>query len=403
MPRLHVAAPSRAYDVVVECGALDGLAAELTALGTQGKVVVCSDANVAPLYLERLSAGLTEDGFDASHLVIPAGEAQKTLARVEEVYGVLYERGVARGDTLVALGGGVVGDLFGYAAATYLRGLRLVQAPTTLLAQVDAAVGGKTGVDFRAGKNHVGAFYQPWLVVADLDTLGTLPERELRGGSAEVAKYGLLAGGGLLDEIEAAAGVAAAPRPAPAGTSGTARAGASGTPAGTSGTSAGASGTSAAPGGLAADRVSEALVAGCLAEKIAVVEADEREETGRRAVLNLGHTIGHAVEAEGGFARFTHGEAVALGLHAALRLSVVLCGLTEGEATRGAALLDALGLPRRAPGLDPGAVVDLVRRDKKSGPEGVEYVLLEALGRPRTGVHVPPVLEREVVAWLTAG
>jgi len=402
MPRLHVAAPSRAYDVVVERGALDGLAAELTALGTRGQVVVCSDANVAPLYLERLSAGLTEAGFTTSHLVIPPGEAQKTLARVEEVYGVLYERGVARADTLVALGGGVVGDLFGYAAATYLRGLRLVQAPTTLLAQVDAAVGGKTGVDFRAGKNHVGAFYQPWLVVADPATLRTLPERELRGGSAEVAKYGLLAGGGLLDEIEAAAGAATASRPALAG--------ASGTPAGTSDTLSGArrtpegtSGTSPASGGLAADRMSEALVAGCLAEKIAVVEADEREETGRRAVLNLGHTIGHAVEAAGGFARFTHGEAVALGLRAALRLSVTLCGLTEGEAARGAALLDALGLPLRASGLDAGAVVDLVRRDKKSGPEGVEYVLLEALGRPRTGVHVPPVLEREVVAWLTAG
>jgi len=389
MPRLHVAAPSRSYDVAVERGALGGLGAELAALGTPGKVVVCSDANVAPLYLERLSAGLSVAGFTTSHLVIPAGEAQKTLARVEEVYGVLYERGVVRGDTLVALGGGVVGDLFGYVAATYLRGLRLVQAPTTLLAQVDAAVGGKTGVDFRAGKNHVGAFYQPWLVVADPDTLRTLPERELRGGSAEVAKYGLLAGAALLEEIEAAAGVAGAPGPAPTGTSAT-------SPTGTSG-------TSPAPGGLAADRVSEALVAGCVAEKIAVVEADEREETGRRAVLNLGHTIGHAVEAAGGFASFTHGEAVALGLRAALRLSVALCGLTEAEATRGAALLDALGLPRRAAGLDAGAVVDLVRRDKKSGPKGVEYVLLEALGRPRTGVQVPPVLEREVVAWLTAG
>jgi 3-dehydroquinate synthase len=397
MPRLRVAAPSRAYDVVVERGALGRLGAELVALGTRGKVVVCSDANVAPLYLEPVNAGLSEAGFTTSHLVIPAGEAQKTLARVEEVYGVLYERGVARGDTLVALGGGVVGDLFGFAAATYLRGLRLVQAPTTLLAQVDAAVGGKTGVDFRAGKNHVGAFYQPRLVVADPDTLRTLPERELRGGSAEVAKYGLLAGGGLLEAIEAAAGVAGASGPALAGASGA-------SPAGTHGASPkGASGTAQAPEGLAGERVSEGLVAGCVAEKIAVVEADEREETGRRVALNLGHTIGHAVEAAGGFARFTHGEAVAVGLHAALRLSVATCGLAEAEATRGAALLDALGLPRRASGLDAGAVVDLVRRDKKSGPSGVEYVLLEALGRPRTGVHVPPVLEREVVAWLTAG
>ena len=374
--RLHVPAPSRAYDVVVGRGALESLGEELAALWPAGKVVVCSDANVAPLYLERVSAALRAAGLATSQLVIPAGEMQKTLARVEEVYGVLYERGVVRGDTVVALGGGVVGDLFGFVAATYLRGLRLVQAPTTLLAQVDAAVGGKTGVDFRAGKNHVGAFYQPWLVVADPDTLRTLPGRELRSGSAEVAKYGLLAGGALLDEIERAVGLTA------------------GGPGAGSGVPGGS--------GLTAARTGEELIAGCLAQKIAAVAADEREETGARAVLNLGHTVGHAIEATGGFSRFTHGEAVALGLRAALRLSVVLCGLSEDEARRGAALLDALGLPARATGLDAGAVVDLVRRDKKAGPEGVAYVLLEALGRPRTGVHVPPVLEREVVTWLTA-
>ncbi len=385
--RLHVPAPSRAYEVVVGHGSLDALGEELVALGPAGRVVVCSDANVAPLYLERVSAGLRAVGHETSHVVIPAGEAQKTLARVEEVYGVLYERGVARGDTLVALGGGVVGDLFGFVAATYLRGLRLVQAPTTLLAQVDAAVGGKTGVDFRAGKNHVGAFYQPWLVVADPDTLRTLPERELRGGSAEVAKYGLLAGGELLDELERAVGL-------PVGRS---RAG----DVPEHGRGGGDATPRPAKARLAAELAGEELVAGCLAQKIAVVAADEREETGARAVLNLGHTVGHAIEAAGGFARFTHGEAVALGLRAALRLSVLLCGLAEDEARRGAAVLDALGLPDRAEGLDAGTVVDLVRRDKKAGPAGVAYVLLEALGRPRTGVHVPPVLEREVVTWLT--
>jgi len=419
MRRLRVAAPSRAYDVLVARGGLEALGAELRSLGLTGRVVVGSDANVAPLYLERVSEGLRDAGLDASHVVVPAGEAQKTLTRVEEVYGVLYERGIVRGDCLVALGGGVVGDLFGFVAATYLRGLRLTQAPTTLLAQVDAAVGGKTGVDFRAGKNHVGAFYQPWLVVADPDTLRTLPGRELRSGWAEVAKYGLLAGGELLEEIEGvvrrgeettAAGRGEETTAAGRG-EGTTAAGRLGDMSATrrdeKTAAAGRPDQTAAVrppgGGPNANWVSEALVAGCLAQKTAVVAADEREETGARAVLNLGHTVGHAVEAAGGFTRFTHGEAVALGLRAALRLSVVLCGLPETEATRGAALLDALGLPARASGLDPAAVVDLVRRDKKAGPEGVAYVLLEALGRPRTGVYVPPVLEREVVTWLTAG
>ena len=392
MRRLHVAPPSRAYDVIVGHGALEALGAELAALSpagagpavsrAAGQVVVCSDGNVAPFYLERVSAGLGEAGFAVSHVVIPPGEPEKTLARVEEIYGVLYERGVRRGETLVALGGGVVGDLFGYVAATYQRGLRLVQAPTTLLAQVDAGVGGKTGVDFRSGKNHIGAFYQPWLVVADPDTLDTLPARELRSGAAEVAKYGLIAGGGLLDEIEAAAGRHEDVEAAQHG----------GEPS---------IGRSAHRPG--ACRFGEALIAGCLAEKIAVVEVDEREESGRRAVLNLGHTVGHAVEAAGDFKRFTHGEAVALGLRAALRLSVALCGLGQDEADRGAALLDALDLPRRATGVDPATVVALIRRDKKAGPDGVPYVLLEALGRPRTGVHVPAGLEAEVVAWLTAG
>jgi 3-dehydroquinate synthase len=362
MQRLRVAPPSRAYDVLVGRGALDELGAAVAALGTSGQVVVCSDGHVAPLYLERVGAGLRAAGFEISHIVIPPGEGQKTLARVEEAYGVLYERGIGRGDTVVALGGGVVGDLFGYVAATYQRGLRLVQAPTTLLAQVDAGVGGKTGVDFRAGKNHVGAFYQPWLVVVDPDVLRTLPVRELRSGAAEVVKYGLMAGGRLLDEVEAAA----------------------------------------QNGALDAERFDEALIAGCLEEKIAVVEDDEREETGNRAVLNLGHTVGHAVEAAGGFSRFTHGEAVALGLRAALRLSVELCGLPQSEADRGAALLDALGLPAHAAGLDPEEVAGLIRRDKKAGPEGVAYVLLEGLGRPRTGLRVPSDLEREVVAWLTS-
>jgi 3-dehydroquinate synthase len=289
-----------------------------------------------------------------------SSDLQKSLARVEELYGVLYDRGVRRSDTLVALGGGVIGDLVGYVAATYQRGVHFVQVPTTLLAQVDAAIGGKVAVDFRAGKNYVGTFYQPNLVLADLATLASLPLREVRSGAAEVAKYALLGGGALLERTERLAR-----RP------------------------------------LVSGRISQELVGTCIRRKLIVVEADEREETGARAVLNLGHTIGHAVEAATEFSRYSHGEAVALGLRAALRLSQELCGLPADEAARGQALLDELGLPDRADAVSGDEICAQTRRDKKAGSDGVGYVLLEALGRPRFGVAVPAELMRDVVGWLT--
>jgi 3-dehydroquinate synthase len=200
---LQAIAGTERYEVLVGDGVLTGLGSRWRDRVGGGRVVVVSDANVAPLYLERCSGSLRAAGLEVSHVVIPAGESQKTLARAEELYGVLYDRHIGRQDSLVALGGGVIGDLTGFVAATYLRGLRYVQAPTTLLAQVDAALGGKVGVDFRAGKNHVGAFYQPGMVIADLATLATLPAADLRSGLAEVAKYALLAGGDLCTAIEA--------------------------------------------------------------------------------------------------------------------------------------------------------------------------------------------------------
>jgi 3-dehydroquinate synthase len=243
-------------------------------------------------------------------------------------------------------------------AATYQRGLGFVQVPTTLLAQVDASVGGKVAVDFRAGKNYVGTFYQPSLVLADLDTLGTLPPRELRSGAAEVAKHGLLAGG---DVLRRAQRLAQAP--------------------------------------LSAGAVTQELVAGSIAYKAGVVESDERE-AGQRAVLNLGHTIGHAIEAATGFRRWSHGEAVALGLRAALRLSGELCGLPAADERAGQELLDGLGLPARLTGVSAQDVCALVPRDKKAGPDGVGYVLLRRLGSPLIGVRVPATRELEVVEWL---
>jgi 3-dehydroquinate synthase len=359
MRRIRARIPSRDYEVLVGRACLAGLGEAVTRRCQAGRVVVCCDENVAPLYLEQARTSLRAAGHDVSHIVIPAGESQKSLQRAEELYGVFYDRGVRRGDIVVALGGGVIGDLAGFAAATFQRGVRLVQVPTTLLAQVDAAVGGKVAVDFRAGKNYVGTFYQPWLVYIDLAALETLPVRELRSGAAEVAKYGLLGGAGLLERVERLA-----------------------------------------RGPLTATRVSQELVAGCIEAKVSVVAADEREETGARAVLNLGHTIGHAVEAATEFSRYTHGEAVGLGLRASLWLSRRLGGLDACDEARGEALLDDLGLPRRIDAASAEAVCELTHRDKKAGRDGVGYVLLDALGDPHVDVRVSLELEREVVEWL---
>jgi len=361
MKIVHAAVASREYDVLVGRDCLGELGGALWSRAPGGQVVVCCDEHVAPLYLEQVRAGLLTAGYTVSHVVVPAGERQKSLARAEELYGVLYDRGVRRSDTMLALGGGVIGDLAGHVAATFQRGVRLAQVPTTLLAQVDAAIGGKVAVDFRAGKNYVGTFYQPWLVFADLKTLDTLPERELRSGAAEVAKYALLCGGEMLERVERLAVTA-----------------------------------------LAAGRVSQELVTGCVRCKLVVVAEDEREETGRRAVLNLGHTVGHAIEAATGFSRFSHGEAVALGLRAVLWLSRRLCGLPAAQETRGLALLDGLGLPSKLKGVAADDIAALTRRDKKAGGDGVGYVLLDALGAPRPDVRVPPELELEVSRWLTA-
>lgn len=351
----------RSYPVRIGRGVLGDVGGTVRECCGDGQVVVICDENVAPLYLERARESLRTAGLAASEVVIPAGERQKSLARAEELYGVLYDRGVRRRDTLVALGGGVVGDLVGHVAATYQRGVRLIQAPTTLLAQVDASVGGKVAVDFRGGKNYVGTFYQPRAVVADLEALGTLAGPDLRSGAAEVAKYALLAGGEILTAVE-----------------------------------------DLARAGLRADAVRVELVAACVRYKIEVVARDEREETGARAVLNLGHTIGHAVEAATGFARYSHGEAVGLGLRAALRLSERLCGLGRGDVERAQALLDGLGAPARLEDAAPADILALIGRDKKAAEGGVGYVLLSELGTPVAGVHVPEEPEREVVEWLAA-
>jgi shikimate kinase/3-dehydroquinate synthase len=297
----------------------------------RGRRFVVTDENVGRLYGDAV-------GPNAGPLTIPPGEGSKTISQADAVWRELARAGATRADLVVALGGGVVGDLAGFCAATYQRGVRYVQVPTTLVAQVDSAYGGKTGVDLPEAKNYVGAYHQPSAVITDIQTLGTLPQAELASGYAEVVKTALIAGAWLWEQVSAGA-----------------------------------------------DPSSTEVVSACALTKLRIVGRDERDE-GLRQVLNLGHTVGHAIESATGYRRYRHGEAVALGLLAALRLS----GQEEllGQVRE---LLRERGLPSSLDGVDPDAVVALTARDKKRrGEHGVPFVLLDGPGRPRAGCAVSP-------------
>ena len=274
--------------------------------------------------------------------VLPDGEEHKTLATLERLHGWLLEREFGRDGALLAVGGGVVGDLTGFAAATYMRGIGLVQAPTTLLAQVDAAVGGKTGVNHPLGKNMIGAFWQPRAVLIDPEVLASLPARQLRAGLAEVIKYGLLGDADFFAWLEAHAEAVLALEPA---------------------------------------ALAHAIETAC-ACKARIVAADARERSGARALLNLGHTFAHAIETEQGYTQWLHGEAVACGLALAAELSARLGWLPAADAARVAALLERAGLPTRLPAeLAPERLRAHMRRDKKNEGGATRLVLLRALGR----------------------
>jgi shikimate kinase/3-dehydroquinate synthase len=301
-----------------------------------GRRFLVSDGRVAQFYGDAL------EPLDGRVMIMP-GEQSKTIAHAEIVWTELARAGMTRADVLVALGGGVVGDLAGFCAATYQRGVRYVQVPTTLVAQVDSAYGGKTGVDLPEAKNYVGAYHQPTAVIADTATLVSLPPEELAAGYAEVVKTALIAGGELWERVRAGA----------------------------------------APS-------DPELISSCVLTKLRIVAQDERDG-GIRQVLNLGHTVGHAIEASTGYARYRHGEAVGLGLLAALRLAGQP-DLREEVAS----LLHARGLPTTLDGADPDAVVMATARDKKRLGEGpVPFVLLSAPGDPRPGCVVEP---RELIA-----
>ncbi|MET0624354.1 MAG: 3-dehydroquinate synthase [Pyrinomonadaceae bacterium] len=364
----------RGYRVEIGAGALARLGEVARAgVGREArKVALVSNPRVFDLYGARAVGSLRGAGFEVAHWLMPEGERFKTLRTAERALGFFSEFGIERSDGVVALGGGVVGDLAGFAAALYLRGVRFVQAPTTLLSQIDSSVGGKTGVNTSAGKNLVGAFHQPSAVVVDTDTLSTLPRRELTAGWCEAVKQGAVGDRRLFERTKKfLAEEAAAGRNLRGG-------------AGVLGTDAGR-----------AEELARIIAAQC-AFKARVVAGDEREEVARddarsRKVLNFGHTVGHALEALTNYRRFRHGEAVGYGCLAAGEISarLGLLGRSELESLRGAVAL-AGALPY-AEDLDAETIRRALRKDKKAVGGSVRWVLLESLGRARVvdGREVP--------------
>jgi 3-dehydroquinate synthase len=354
----------RSYRIVVGRGLL-ARAGELSApLLTQRRVFIVTDANVASHHLPAVVQSFERSGTRVEHIVLPAGESTKSFSQLESLIDTMLAAKVERGTMVVALGGGVIGDLAGFAAAITLRGLDFIQMPTTLLAQVDSSVGGKTAVDTARGKNLIGAFHQPRLVLADTDALATLPRREIMAGYAEVVKYGLLGDADFFRWLEINA-VAA---------------------------------LSGADGGHA--RLAEAVVRSCKA-KAAIVAEDERETTGRRALLNLGHTFAHAFETELGYGdTLLHGEAVAIGLVLAFQLSARLGHCSAADVAVIKAHFEKVGLTWRAPRLGPrgaisaDALIAHMSGDKKVKDGTPTFVLARGIGRAFLCREVPrPALE----------
>ncbi len=352
----------RTYPVLVGAGLLAEVGRECARLGLGRKVAVVSQASVAALaggVLESLGAA----GFSPVRVEVPEGEAAKSLEQAAALWDAFVGHGLDRGSAVVAVGGGVVGDLAGFAAAGYMRGIASVQVPTTLLAQVDASVGGKVAVNHPRAKNLIGAFHQPRLVLVDPATLTTLPEREYRSGLAEVVKTGAALNAELFTTLETS--VAALRRRDPA--------------------------------------LLEAVIAACCGEKATIVEQDEREESGLRMVLNYGHTVGHALETLGGYQTWRHGEAVAVGIAVAARLAARLRLTDARTAERQGAVLTALGLPTRFDAPAPREVWDALRRDKKARDGRVPFVLLKALGRADVCFDVQSEVVLEVLEEVHRG
>ncbi len=353
-----VALAERAYDIVIGRGLIASLGARIKALRLGAKVAIVTDKTVATHHLAAAEAALKSASIESAAIVVPPGEGSKNYASFETVCEAIIAARVERGDLIVALGGGVIGDLAGYAAASVRRGLDFVQVPTSLLAQVDSSVGGKTGINSRHGKNLVGAFHQPILVIADTALLDTLPKREFRAGYAEVAKYGLLGDTAFFTWLES-------------------------------------NWRDIFAGGAAR----EYAIAVCCRGKAGIVARDERE-TGERALLNLGHTFGHALEAGAGFSqRLLHGEAVALGTALAFEFSARKGLIATADTARASAHLAAVGLPTHLKDIPGGvlgvdALMDLIAQDKKVKRGKLSLILVRGIGQAFIENNVDPAQVR---------
>jgi 3-dehydroquinate synthase len=349
---------NRSYDIKIGTGLLARVGRECARLRLSRRCAIISDRNVAPRYGKAAQAALARAGFTASLVTIPAGETAKSLKVLESCYNQLAALRLERKSFIVALGGGVVGDLTGFVAATYLRGLSFVQVPTTLLAQVDSSVGGKVGLNLRAGKNLVGAFYQPRLVLCDLPTLASLPAREYRSGLAEVIKYGIIYDARLFGRLEGDL-----------------------------------------PKLLRRDpRALAGVIARCCEIKADVVRQDETE-SGLRAILNFGHTIGHALEAISHYGKYLHGEAIAIGQVMAAKLSAQILGLPASQVERIEHLFLRAGLPTQVKLSAPlgQKMLAAMKLDKKVSAGEIKFVLARRIGAVEFGHQVPAALLARVI------
>ena len=353
---------SHSYSIVVEPGALATVGERLRALGVGRRAALLTDAGILRLHGGAVVAGLERAGFTVTVIEVPEGEPAKTLAVAEHCWDRLLAAGLDRSSTVLGLGGGAVGDLAGFVAATYMRGTNFVTLPTTILAQVDASIGGKTAIDHPKAKNLIGAFHQPRLVIVDPAVARTLPDRDFRSGLAEIVKHGIVLERPYFEEVERDAARL-----------------------------------------LARELdVLDRVIGGSCRLKASVIERDPEEKSELRFALNYGHTIGHALEAATGYARWTHGEAVSLGIVAEARLASRLGLADAATAARQERLLAAVGLPVRAGGLDVEAALTAITHDKKARDGRVPFVLAPRLGEFRVVYDVPPAEVRAVIGELAA-
>ena len=351
---------SHSYSIVVEAGALATVGERLRALGVGRRAALVTDVAIMRLHGGAVVGSLEKAGFTVTIVEVPEGETAKTLAVAEHCWDRLLAAGLDRISTVLGLGGGAVGDLAGFVAATYMRGLNFVTLPTTVLAQVDASIGGKTAIDHPKAKNLIGAFHQPRLVVVDPAVARTLPERDFRSGLAEIVKHGIVLERAYFDEVERDTGRL-----------------------------------------LARELdVLERVIGGSCRLKASVIERDPEEKSELRFALNYGHTIGHALEAVTGYERWTHGEAVALGIVTEARLARRLGLADEATTVRQERLLAAVGLPVRADHVDVDAVLTAITHDKKARDGRVPFVLAPSLGAFRVVYDVPSAQVRAAVSEL---